>query len=326
SDSDVGDDTNSSSEFLADLNAQFHDRALLANQKRFYKRSGRVCLAKKPMDKCNETCFACGKQGHFQKELSKNKSEKGLVAESFDCDEESVSSEYKGVTRVKAFIVIAEDELVVGKTDARSGGRGKMKETISLKEIVFTKGENSPSKTLPDITSDTKSVDDNQNKSIVVKRHGKTTYDVSRGRSLDISYYYMFGCHMDHLGKFDKKADDGFFLGYSSVAKAFRVFNIRRQEMEETYHVTFNEADEVITQTSTEGVEINFNKNKSFPDDEFLIPRINPSQSTRIDDYHLYVPAFDPFYTNNITIPDFIYLMCYKRFKFIETSFNRLID
>ncbi|GKG50205.1 hypothetical protein Tco_0521305, partial [Tanacetum coccineum] len=47
----------------------------------------------------------------------------------------------------------------------------------------------------------------------------------------------------DHLGKFD----DGFFLGYSSVAKAFRVFNIRRQEMEETIHVTFSEDDESIS-------------------------------------------------------------------------------
>nr|GEX57600.1 retrovirus-related Pol polyprotein from transposon TNT 1-94 [Tanacetum cinerariifolium] len=50
----------------------------------------------------------------------------------------------------------------------------------------------------------------------------------------------------DHLGKFDEKADDGFFLGYSSVAKAFRVFNIRRQEMKETFHVTFSKDDEVV--------------------------------------------------------------------------------
>ncbi|GKE21627.1 retrovirus-related pol polyprotein from transposon TNT 1-94 [Tanacetum coccineum] len=81
--------------------------------------------------------------------------------------------------------------------------------------------------------------------SIIVKRHGKIAYDVFKGRSLDISYFYVFGCpvyihnHKDHLGKFDEKADDGFFLGYSLVAKAFRVFNIRRQEMEETVHVTF---------------------------------------------------------------------------------------
>nr|GEX05820.1 putative reverse transcriptase domain, ribonuclease H-like domain, aspartic peptidase domain protein [Tanacetum cinerariifolium] len=39
-DLDVEEDTKSSSEFLADLNAEFHDRALLANQKRYYKRSG----------------------------------------------------------------------------------------------------------------------------------------------------------------------------------------------------------------------------------------------------------------------------------------------
>ncbi|GJY27583.1 hypothetical protein Tco_0403350 [Tanacetum coccineum] len=36
------------------------------------------------------------------------------------------------------------------------------------------------------------------------------------------------------------------------VAKAFRVFNIRRQKMEETVHATFSENDEVISQTSTE--------------------------------------------------------------------------
>ncbi|GJW64609.1 retrovirus-related pol polyprotein from transposon TNT 1-94 [Tanacetum coccineum] len=98
-----------------------------------------------------------------------------------------------------------------------------------------------------------------QNRSIKVKRHGKTAYDVFRGRSLDISYFHVFGCpvhiqnHKDHLGKFDENADDGFFLGYSPVAKAFRVFNIRRQEMEETVHVTFSEDNEAISQTSIEG-------------------------------------------------------------------------
>ncbi|GKF93004.1 hypothetical protein Tco_0279723, partial [Tanacetum coccineum] len=38
SDSDVEEDTRSSSEFLADFNVEFHDRALLANQRRFYKK------------------------------------------------------------------------------------------------------------------------------------------------------------------------------------------------------------------------------------------------------------------------------------------------
>ncbi|GKB96725.1 hypothetical protein Tco_0982862, partial [Tanacetum coccineum] len=58
SDSDFEEDTISTKEFLAGLKQEFHDRALLANQKRFYKRSGRVGSARKPMDKSNETCFA----------------------------------------------------------------------------------------------------------------------------------------------------------------------------------------------------------------------------------------------------------------------------
>ncbi|GJX02543.1 retrovirus-related pol polyprotein from transposon TNT 1-94 [Tanacetum coccineum] len=68
SDSDIEEDQRNNSEFLADLNAEFHEIALLANQRRFYKRSGRVGYQKKPIDKTNETCFACGKLGHFQKE------------------------------------------------------------------------------------------------------------------------------------------------------------------------------------------------------------------------------------------------------------------
>nr|GEY62771.1 hypothetical protein [Tanacetum cinerariifolium] len=41
---------------IVDLNAEYQERALLANQKRFYKRSGRVGLARKPLDKSKETC------------------------------------------------------------------------------------------------------------------------------------------------------------------------------------------------------------------------------------------------------------------------------
>ncbi|GJY26258.1 retrovirus-related pol polyprotein from transposon TNT 1-94 [Tanacetum coccineum] len=107
-----------------------------------------------------------------------------------------------------------------------------------------------------------------QNRSIIVKRPGKTAYDVFRGRSLDISYFHVFRClvhihnHKDHLGKFD----DGFFLGYSPVAKAFRVFNIIRQEMEETYHVTFSEDDEAISQSSTKAYDPLSSNNISIPE------------------------------------------------------------
>ncbi|GJS92663.1 retrovirus-related pol polyprotein from transposon TNT 1-94 [Tanacetum coccineum] len=81
-----------------------------------------------------------------------------------------------------------------------------------------------------------------QNKSIIVKRHDKTPYEICRERIPNISYFHVFKCpvfihnHKDHLGKFDAKANDGYFLGYSFVSKAFRVYNIRRQQIEETYH------------------------------------------------------------------------------------------
>ncbi|GJS79717.1 hypothetical protein Tco_0729598 [Tanacetum coccineum] len=120
----------------------------------------------------------------------------------------------------------------------------------------------------------------------------------------------MFGCHVhihnhkDHRGKFDAKADDGFFLGYFLVAKAFRVFNIMRQEMEEFYHVTFSEDDQAISKTTTEGDDINFNENMSFPNDEFRVPRSNVHQCSGKGEYFPYVPAYDPLFPNNINIPN----------------------
>ncbi|GKC30449.1 ribonuclease H-like domain-containing protein, partial [Tanacetum coccineum] len=43
-----------------------------------------------------------------------------------------------------------------------------------------------------------------------------------------------------HLGKFDGKADEGFFVGYSTNSKAFRVFNSRTGIVEENLHVQFS--------------------------------------------------------------------------------------
>nr|GEY91787.1 hypothetical protein [Tanacetum cinerariifolium] len=60
-----------------------------------------------------------------------------------------------------------------------------------------------------------------------------------------LSFMRPFGCPvtilntLDHLGKFDGKADDGFFVGYSVNRKAFRVFNSQTRIVEETFHITF---------------------------------------------------------------------------------------
>ncbi|GKC10980.1 retrovirus-related pol polyprotein from transposon TNT 1-94 [Tanacetum coccineum] len=76
----------------------------------------------------------------------------------------------------------------------------------------------------------------------------------------------------DHLGKFDEKADDGYLLGYSLVSKAFRVFNTRRQQTEETYHITFDESPNAIKFLKPSVDNINIAKNIRYPPDEYLHP------------------------------------------------------
>ncbi|GJZ34025.1 ribonuclease H-like domain-containing protein [Tanacetum coccineum] len=45
-----------------------------------------------------------------------------------------------------------------------------------------------------------------------------------------------------HLGKFDGKADEGFFVGYSLNSKSFRVFNSRTRIVEKNLHIRFSES------------------------------------------------------------------------------------
>nr|GEY08139.1 hypothetical protein [Tanacetum cinerariifolium] len=58
-----------------------------------------------------------------------------------------------------------------------------------------------------------------QNRVLVVKPHNKTPYTLFQG-------------------KFDGKADEGFFVGYSLNSKAFRVFNNRTRIVEENLHIS----------------------------------------------------------------------------------------
>nr|GEV89916.1 ribonuclease H-like domain-containing protein [Tanacetum cinerariifolium] len=87
-----------------------------------------------------------------------------------------------------------------------------------------------------------------QNKVLVVKPHNKTPYKLFHGRTLTLSFMRPFGCPvtilntLDHLGKFDGKTDEGFFVRYSMNSKAFRVFNNRKRIVEENLHIRFSES------------------------------------------------------------------------------------
>ncbi|GJS86214.1 ribonuclease H-like domain-containing protein [Tanacetum coccineum] len=94
-----------------------------------------------------------------------------------------------------------------------------------------------------------------QNRVLVTKPHNKTPYELLIGRTPIISFMRPFSCPvtilntLDHLGKFDGNADEGFLVGYSINSKAFRVFNSRTRKVEENLHVNFLEKKPNVART-----------------------------------------------------------------------------
>ncbi|GKE60861.1 ribonuclease H-like domain-containing protein, partial [Tanacetum coccineum] len=86
-----------------------------------------------------------------------------------------------------------------------------------------------------------------QNRVLVDKSQNKTPYELFNGRSPNIGFLRPFGCRvmilntLDHLGKFDAKGYECYFVGYSLSSKAFRVFNKRTNKVEKNLHVDFLE-------------------------------------------------------------------------------------
>nr|GEV08307.1 hypothetical protein [Tanacetum cinerariifolium] len=86
-----------------------------------------------------------------------------------------------------------------------------------------------------------------QNRVLVNKSQNKTPYELFNSRIPAIGFLRPFGCHvmilntLDHLGKFDAKRDEGYFVGYSMSSKAFKVFTKRTKKVEENMHVDFLE-------------------------------------------------------------------------------------
>jgi hypothetical protein len=87
------------------------------------------------------------------------------------------------------------------------------------------------------------------NRLFLQKFLGKTPYELLNGKKPDISFFRVFGCKCyiykkrQHLGKFQRRCDIGFLVGYSSTSKAYRVFNHATGLVEETYDVEFDESN-----------------------------------------------------------------------------------
>nr|GFB58827.1 putative ribonuclease H-like domain-containing protein [Tanacetum cinerariifolium] len=81
------------------------------------------------------------------------------------------------------------------------------------------------------------------NRVLVTKPHDKTLYELLTGDKPSIIYLKPFGCHVtilntsDPLGKFDKKSDEGYIIGYSISSKAYRVYNLVSRKIDETMNL-----------------------------------------------------------------------------------------
>ncbi|GJT61692.1 retrovirus-related pol polyprotein from transposon TNT 1-94 [Tanacetum coccineum] len=116
----------------------------------------------------------------------------------------------------------------------------------------------------------------NSNKEVVmIAPRVRDVYVLDMTSSAQESFYIHN--HKDHLRKFDEKADDGYLLGYSLVSMAFKFFKTRRQQTEETYHITFDESPDAIKFSKPSVNNINIAETERYPPDEYLHP-YEPSQ------------------------------------------------
>src|SRR6266540_5925937 len=78
----------------------------------------------------------------------------------------------------------------------------------------------------------------------------KIAYELLVGSKPNVSYFQVFGCKCyiykkrQYLGKFQRRCDIGFIVGYSANTKAYRVYNESTGIVEETYDLEFDESNE----------------------------------------------------------------------------------
>nr|GFC27165.1 putative ribonuclease H-like domain-containing protein [Tanacetum cinerariifolium] len=83
------------------------------------------------------------------------------------------------------------------------------------------------------------------NRVLATKPYHKTPYELLTGDKPSINYLKPFGCHVtilntsDPLGKFDKKSDEGYIVGYYISNKAYKVYNLVSKKIEETMNLNF---------------------------------------------------------------------------------------
>ena len=88
----------------------------------------------------------------------------------------------------------------------------------------------------------------------------KTPYELQRGKKPVVKYFRIFGsdCYIlrdkENLEKFDTKSDKGYFLGYSSTSRAYKMYNLRTKTIIKSSNVVIN--DELCLETDSENTHL----------------------------------------------------------------------
>ncbi|KAD7477708.1 hypothetical protein E3N88_00844 [Mikania micrantha] len=85
-----------------------------------------------------------------------------------------------------------------------------------------------------------------QNRALLNKRHQKTPYEILFNQKPKVGHFKSFGCpctllHTEPNHKFDDKADECYFVGYSSEKVAYRVYNKKTRMIVESYYIDWQE-------------------------------------------------------------------------------------
>ncbi|GJY23086.1 ribonuclease H-like domain-containing protein [Tanacetum coccineum] len=124
------------------------------------------------------------------------------------------------------------------------------------------------------------------NRVLVIKPNSKIPYELIHRRTPLIDFMKPFGCPVtilntrDHLGKFDGKADEGFFVTYSMVSKVIRVFNKRTRIVKETLNIRFLENAPNVTRNGPDWLFYVDSLSKSMN----YVPVVAENQTNEVDE------------------------------------------
>ena len=84
----------------------------------------------------------------------------------------------------------------------------------------------------------------------------KTLYDLLKSKKPNVLYFkdcwsngFIHNNGKKNLDKFDAISDEGIFVGYSSVSKAYRVYNKYTKVIDESIHVVFDDTNNDLVST-----------------------------------------------------------------------------